>query len=530
MQPDDSSQHSRLLGSVLSIQGALVVGHLLDRAFTGATPVMIGDLVGIAAGDRRVFGVVHSLRKGRRIDDKPLIEVHLLGESVAEGVGGAHVFRRGVTVYPGLDALIHRATPDEIRLVYAQPRLANVRIGTLRHDAAIPAYTLVDGLLGKHFAILGSTGSGKSCAVTVILRAIIEAHPCAHVLMIDPHDEYAPAFGELAQRLDPSSLDLPYWLMTYDEIAAILAPARDERGYAEGAILKEAIYRARLTWAGAEAGSHITVDTPIPYRLSDLERLIEEAMGALDKPEGAAPYRHLLARLRGVRADPRYAFIFQALHVRDSMATVLSRIFRIPVAGKPVTLIDISAIPSEVVDVVVSLLCRLAFEFGLWSDRGAMTPVLLVCEEAHRYIPSEGAPAFEPSRRAIGRIAKEGRKYGVSLCLVSQRPAELSPTSLSQCGTIIALRMSNERDQNFVRNVLPDGSEWLIRSLPALGTGEAVAIGEGVSVPMQIHFDMLEPQHQPASQTPVFSRAWRDEEPGPEVLKDTIGRWRHLRR
>lgn len=529
MSPDEGSQHSRLLGSVLSVQGALVVGHLLDRAFTGATPVMIGDLVGIAAGDRRVYGVVHALRKGRRIDDKTLIEVHLLGEAVEEP-GSVPRFRRGVTVYPGLDALIHHATADEVRTVYAQPTAANVRIGSLRHDAGIPAYGLVDGLLGKHFAILGSTGSGKSCAVTVILRALIEAHPCSHIVMIDPHDEYGPAFGDLAQRLGPASLELPYWLMTYDEIAAILAPARDERGYAEGAILKEAVYRARLAWLGDDAGGHVTVDTPVPYRLSDLERLIEEAMGALDKPDGAAPFRHLLARLRSVRADPRYAFIFQALHVRDSMAAVLGRLFRIPVAGKPVTLIDISAVPSEVVDVVVSLLCRLVFEFGLWSDRAAMTPVLLVCEEAHRYVPADGAPAFEPSRRAIGRIAKEGRKYGVSLCLVSQRPAELSATSLSQCGTIVALRMSNERDQTFVRNVLPDGSEWLIRSLPALGTGEAVVIGEGVSVPMQIHFDTLEPRHQPASQTPAFSRAWLDDAPGPEVLKDTVTRWRHLRR
>ena len=530
MHSDDSGQPHRLLGSVLSIQGALVVGHLLDRAFTGASPVMIGDLVGIQASARRVYGVVHSLRKGRRIDDKPLIEVHLLGETVDEPAGDGIRFRRGVTVYPGLDALIHRATTEETRLVYAQPTAANVRIGALRHDVDIPAYALVDGLLGKHFAVLGSTGSGKSCAVSVILQAIIERHPCAHVVMFDPHAEYGPAFGELAQRLDPSNLDLPYWLMTYDEIAAILAPARDDRGYAEGAILKEAVYRARLAWLGSDAGRHVTVDTPVPYRLSDLERLIEDAMGALDKPEGAAPYRHLLARLRSVRADPRYAFIFQALHVRDSMAAVLGRLFRMPVAGKPVTLIDISSIPSEVVDVVVSLVCRLVFEFGLWSDRSAMTPVLLVCEEAHRYVPAEGAPAFEPSRRAIGRIAKEGRKYGVSLCLVSQRPAELAPTSLSQCGTIIALRMSNERDQNFVRNVLPDGSEWLIRALPALGTGEAVAIGEGVSVPMQIHFDTLAPERQPASQTPAFSRAWQSDAPGPEVLGDTVRRWRHLRR
>jgi DNA helicase HerA-like ATPase len=518
-----------VLGSVLSIEGAVVTGQLLDRAFTGPTPVKIGDLVAIPAGVDRVFGVVHSLRKGRRIDDKPVMEVHLLGEAIGDEQPPR--FRRGVSVYPGLDALVYQSSREETNAVYAQPRAANVRIGSLRHDATIPAYALVDGLLGKHFAILGSTGSGKSCAVTVILRAIVEAHPLAHILMIDPHDEYGPAFGDLAQRLDPSTLELPYWLMNFDELAAILAPARDERGYSEAAILREAVFRARRLWLGGESGnSHLTVDTPVPYRLSDLERLIDDAMGALDKPDGAAPYRHLLARLRSIRRDPRYSFIFHTLHVRDSMAAVLGQLFRIPVDGKPVTLIDISAIPSEVVDIVVSLLCRLCFEFGLWSDRAAMSPLLLVCEEAHRYVPAEGAPAFEPSRRAIGRIAKEGRKYGVSLCLVSQRPAELSPTALSQCGTIIALRMSNERDQTFVRNVLPDGSEWLIRSLPALGAGEAVMIGEGASVPMQVQFDKLDPAHQPASQTPSFSNAWCDSRPGPESLTATVARWRHLRR
>jgi hypothetical protein len=528
MYPDDGGPQSRVLGSVLAIEGAVVTGQLLDRAFTGPTPVKMGDLVAIPAGGGRVFGVVHGLRQGRRIDDKAVLEVHLLGET--QGSGPTLRFRRGISVYPGLDALVYQATPEELAVVYAQPRVANVRVGSLRHDADIPAYALVDGLLGKHFAILGSTGSGKSCAVAIVLRAIVEAHPAAHILVIDPHDEYSQAFGDLALRLDPTTLELPYWLMSFDELAAILAPARDDRGYAEGAILKEAVYKARRLWLGGDEQSHLTVDTPVPYRLSDLERLIDEAMGALDKPEGAAPYRHLLARLRSVRRDPRYGFIFHTLHVRDNMAAVLGRLFRIPVAGKPLTLIDISAIPSEVVDVIVSLLCRLCFEFGLWSDRGAMTPLLLVCEEAHRYVPAEGAPAFEPSRRAIARIAKEGRKYGISLCLVSQRPAELSPTSLSQCGTIIALRMSNERDQAFVRNVLPDGSEWLIRSLPALGTGEAVVIGEGASVPMQIQFMELDPAHQPASQTPAFSRAWSDELPGPESLEATVRRWRHLRR
>jgi uncharacterized protein len=249
-------------------------------------------------------------------------------------------------------------------------------------------------------------------------------------------------------------------------------------------------------------------------------------MGTLNKPEGAAAYRHLLSRLASVREDRRYGFMFQSLYLRDNLDAILGRLLRLPVAGKPVTLLDISGVPSEVVNVVVSLLCRLIFEFALWSEREHSPPLLLVCEEAHRYVPGDGLPVFEPTRRAIDRIAKEGRKYGVSLCLVSQRPLELSTSSLSQCGTVVALRMSNERDQQFVRNALPDGFDWLIGALPALGTGEAVVVGEGVTVPMQIQFRQLDPAEQPASQTPAFSRSWSNDDVDTAFLRRTIGRWR----
>ena len=241
--------------------------------------------------------------------------------------------------------------------------------------------------------------------------------------MIDPHNEYAAALGERALRLDPSNLELPYWLLTFEEIATVLTSGSDGRGYAEGAILRDAILRAKLLYLGAAADTaHITVDTPVPYRLADLARVIEDGMGTLNKPEGAAAYRHLLSRLASVREDRRYGFMFQSFYLRDNLDAILGRLLRLPVDGQPVTVLDISGVPSEVVNVVVSLLCRLIFEFALWSEREHSPPILLVCEEAHRYVPADGAPTFEPTRRAIDRIAKEGRKYGVSLCLVSQRP------------------------------------------------------------------------------------------------------------
>ncbi|MFZ1430576.1 MAG: DUF87 domain-containing protein [Geminicoccaceae bacterium] len=515
----------QMVGHVVAMQGATVSGLLLGLAGGGTAPVVIGDLVAIPTVLGRAFGIVHGLRKGRRDEDRPAVEIQMLGE-VNHGPRG-RAFRRGVSSYPTLDAPIFRAGRDETAAVYAKPADAHVVVGHLRHNHELPACLAIDGLLGKNLAILGSTGSGKSCAVTVVLQSLLDTYPFAHMLVIDPHNEYAAAFGERALRLDPTNLELPYWLLTFDEIAVVLTSGDASRAYAEGAILKDAIVRAKQLYLGAAAETaHITVDTPVPYRLSDLARVIEEAMGTLNKAEGAAAYRHLLARLASVREDRRYSFMFQSIYLRDSFEAILGRLLRLPVAGQPVTLIDISGVPSEVVNIVVSLLCRLIFEFALWSEREHSPPLLLVCEEAHRYVPADGAPVFEPTRRAIDRIAKEGRKYGVALCLVSQRPSELSASSLAQCGTIVALRLSNERDQHFVRNALPDGFDWLIGALPALGTGEAVVVGEGVTVPMQIQFRSLRPEQQPASRTPSFSRAWSAEVANGEFVGRTVVRWR----
>ena len=510
-----------IVGQVVAVKGASLTGSMLPLARDN--DLSIGDLVAIPTARGRAFGVINGLRKGRRDEDRSAIDVQLLGEVI--GAPGSLAFQRGVTAYPALDAPLLAVRPEEIAAVYARPAAANIEIGCLRHDEALPAYLATDQLLGKNLAILGSTGSGKSCAVTVVLRSLLERHPCAHILMLDPHNEYAAALGERALRLDPTNLELPYWLLTFEEIAVVLTSSAEGRAYGEGVILRDAILRAKQIYRGDEQ-SHITVDTPVPYRLSDLARVIEDAMGTLNKPEGATAYRQILARLQSVREDRRYGFMFQSIYLRDNLDAILGRLLRLPVAGQPVTILDLSGVPSEVVNVVVSLLCRLIFEFALWSEREHSPPLLLVCEEAHRYVPADGTPVFEPTRRAIDRIAKEGRKYGVSLCLVSQRPSELSTSSLSQCGTIIALRTSNERDQQFVRRALPDGFDWLIAALPALATGEAVIAGEGVSVPMQVQFRQLARNEQPASQTPAFSRAWSHEVPDQAFIHRTISRWR----
>jgi Helicase HerA, central domain len=201
----------------------------------------------------------------------------------------------------------------------------------------------------------------------------------------------------------------------------------------------------------------LSVETPTPFKVSDLLRFISEAMGRLDKPDTSMPYLRLRNRLEALRDDRRFSFMFSDWLVgHDALSQIVGRLLRIPVSGKPLTVMDLSGVPSEIADVVVSLSCRLLFDFVVWSDRGRMPPVLLVCEEAHRYVPADERVGFAATARAITRIAREGRKYGVALALISQRPSELSTQALSQCGTIFALRLANELDYGFMGTVMPD--------------------------------------------------------------------------
>ncbi|MGI9506891.1 MAG: helicase HerA domain-containing protein [Geminicoccaceae bacterium] len=517
----------RLLGHVISVSGSLVWGVFEPGSIH---PVEIGAIVRLQGAFGRSFGIVTSLKRdGRRAgDDQRMVEVRMLGEVLE----GSQTFQCGVSQHPALDSPIYLAERSELSLIYQQPEASTIRLGTLRQADGLPAYAVTDQLLGKHFAVLGTTGAGKSCSVTVILKSILEANPFGHIIMLDPHNEYGRAFGSSAEVLNPQTLKLPYWLLNFEEISEVLVNRESaESAYIEAAILRDAILRARKQAFGQGKDSeHITVDTPTPYRLSELVRIIKEDMGAFNRAEQVASYQHLIARIERVAADRRFAFMFSSFMVQDNMRQVLSSILRIPVDSKPVTIIDLSGMPSEIVDVVVSVLCRLVFEFVLWTDRSKAPPILLVCEEAHRYVPRDDDDAFAPTKRAISRIAKEGRKYGLSLGLVTQRPSELSVSSLSQCNTIFALRMGNEHDLNFVQHAIPEGSRWLTETMPSLNTREAVVVGAGVSVPMHIRFDELPPEHRPASTTPPFSSVWQRDQGDADLIDLTIRRWRHQMR
>ncbi len=519
------------IGRIVSIRGSVIWGALFDDIDgLAARAARMGTLVSMRGPESRVFGIVNRLEReqqaGSAQSERTVFEIQVLGEIADDRTG----FQRGVSSYPPLDAPVTTITIRDIATIYARPRCSNVHIGQLRHNPKVPAFVLTDSLLGKHFAVLGTTGTGKSCATTVILRSVLDEHPQGHVVLIDPHNEYGAAFADRAELLNPGNLHLPYWLLNFEEIAHIIlgGSSRDQKD-SQATLLRNAIIQAKTQFVGGQNDSPITVDTPVPYRLSDLMSALKDAMGMFNKAEGSAIYLGLMNRIESLSVDQRYGFMFSSLAVRDNMEQILAQLLRIPTNGKPMTIIDISGLPSEVVDVVVSVLFRLTFELAVWSERGKAPPVLLVCEEAHRYVPEESDVGFAPTKRVIAQIAKEGRKYGVTLCLVSQRPSELSVSSLAQCNTIFALRMSNEHDQAFVSQTLSENARWLVDSLPSLNTQEAVVVGDGVTVPVHIRFKDLPLDHRPASHDPSYADSWCQEADA-RFLGSAIDRWRRQTR
>jgi hypothetical protein len=531
---DLQMQPNTRIGRIIAVSAAQIVGLLQPRDKNGlvvpSTPLEMGALVKIYTRASTVYGMVSGLRVplpsvASFDDDLKIVEIELLGEKSNGAAGDAQGFRRGVSIFPALEDPIDLATQADIAEVYAPPQVSTAPVGTIHQDDSVTAYLLIDDLLGKHFSIVGTTGSGKSCAVATILRAVIGRMPNAHVLLIDPHNEYASTFGAQACVLSPSDgLHLPYWLFNFEELAELVL-GRDHDSE-QVKVLADAVLAAKHTHfikSGLE--QHGTVDTPVPYRMSDVIRFLDTAMGALNRGESVPAYQAVKARVMALQTDTRYAFVFGAsLSMRDDMSDVLSQLFRIPVAGQPVTILDISGVPSEVLNVVISVICRLTFDFALWSENP--TPITIVCEEAHRYAPRDRQLGFEPAKRALSRIAKEGRKYGVSLCVVSQRPTDLAPGLLSECNTLFALRMSNQEDQEIVRGALPEASHGLMNFLPALRNGEAIAVGEGVSMPMRICFAPLPVENQPRSSTASFARAWSSDIVDRNAIHQTIDRWR----
>lgn len=442
-----------------------------------------------------------------------IASVDLLGEIL--NAADKAKFQRGVTNYPTIGDSVDLITSQELRTIYAPIGSDQINVGFLQQDRSVIAYVDIEEMLSKHFAVLGSTGVGKSTGVSLLLNEILKARPNLRIFLLDVHNEYGRCFGDRALVLNPRNLKLPFWLFNFEEIVDVLFGGR--AGVPEELdVLAEVIPIAKGIYTQYQNTDRLglkridpkqigfTVDTPVPYRLVDLISLIDERMGKLENRSSRIIYHKLISRIEAVRNDPRYAFMFDNANVGgDTMAEVISHLFRLPANGKPMTVMQLAGFPAEVIDSVVSVLCRMAFDFGLWSD--GVSPMLFVCEEAHRYASADRNIGFGPTRKAVSRIAKEGRKYGVYLGLITQRPAELDATIISQCNTLFTMRLANDRDQALLRAAVSDAAANLLSFVPSLGTREVLAFGEGVALPTRLRFKEVPPHQLPRGEATISS-------------------------
>ncbi len=526
---DDAQPDSRVLGHVVQCDGArATVAAFADGNDGAATGLWtVGRLVSINLGSARTVGLVYSISRTEKVwnaDRQNAIEVsvELIGEVRDAPPANRPVFDRGITVYPYIGAIAHRIRSRDLQAIYDLAGRKAIRIGSLSQDDKIDACIAIDDTLSRHFAVVGTTGVGKSTAVSLLLRKALAARPDLRVLILDPHNEFAPSLADHALRIDAASLDLPFWLFRLEELTEVLFRGR-EAVAEEVDLLRDLIPIAKNHYRSPNSGVYarrgvdaLTADTPVPYRMADLLRLIDERMGQLEAKNDRPTYRSLKVRLESALADPRYRFMFNSRLIEDTIHETVGKIFRVPHHGRPVTCFEMAGLPSEVVNSVCSVLARLAFDLALWSE--GRLRLLVLCEEAHRYMPADPRLGFAPTRHALSRIAKEGRKYGCYLGVVTQRPGELDPTVLSQCSTVFAMRLANEQDQAIIRSAIADSSASTLSFLSSMGQREAIAFGEGVATTMRLKFEKLDPAFIPGA-----AGKGDDEEPTTEGEIDLAG-------
>ncbi len=341
----------------------------------------VGSQVKVRIGSNWLVAGIRNQKMHSRDAGLIIATVDFLGEGDEELLTGKiNNFRRGVTRYPIPGSPVYAATSGNLRQIYAADNRPHVEIGTIYPTKDTRAALYIDPMLGKHFALLGSTGTGKSTSAALILHKIIEAAPEGHVVMIDPHGEYAAAFKGQGAIFDVDNLAMPYWLLNFEEHCEVFLTSEGADRQMDRDILSRCLLAARAKNKAAEGVSKLTIDSPVPYLLSDLLNIVQLEMGKLDKSTSSAPFMRIKTKIEELRTDPRYNFMFSGMLVGDTMASFLGKIFRLPGDGRPISIIDVSGVPSDVVRVVVAVLARMVFDYATWSRDEPLRPILLVCD------------------------------------------------------------------------------------------------------------------------------------------------------
>lgn len=567
------SRDPTFLGSVASVSGSAVSVRLAQSVASGLSMIegrayrigQVGSFVRIPQGYQDLYGVVSGVGASAapksgispEVDTGRWMEVQLVGEAISG------VFERGISQYPNVGDGVHITTERSLSKIYGTSDQGQIVIGSLSSAESIPAKLSLNELITRHSAILGSTGSGKSTTIASLLRAIAssvegaEQYPSARILMLDIHGEYSAALSDIATifSVDPQAgeqeLLMPYWALDASDLLGFLTGGVDgprETAFTDKVFQLKVASHAAQNFPGVQESS-ITVDTPLPFSLKQLwydlidfeiatfegqnrdqstrqnagdpDQLIAptykpHAMGAQGPflNQQAIGIRRQLNQLRSLLLDRRYNFLLHPGDWEPGLDGAINRDLDELLAGwiggpKPITILDLSGVPSLVLERLVGSILKVVYESIFWSreksEGGIERPLLVVMEEAHRYLSSD---AKGLASQTVQKIAKEGRKYGVGAMVISQRPSEVDETILSQCGTYFALRLSNPQDRARVQGTLPDGLVSLLEVLPVLRTGEAIVMGEAAKLPMRCRITLPQKEHQPKSSDPKVSERW----------------------
>lgn len=568
------------IGTVIEVDGTHIVaeldGHLaeLTRVYNGNIyPIgQFGSVLKIHFGRRILYAYVSRLRMKAEFEhergiakndasEARVIEADLFGEAewvLKEGAWKLK-FDRGVATFPLPQQRVFLTPRNELVDVFGRGNASSIYLGDLVGSGSTPFFLDVNELLGKHCAILGSTGAGKSGTVASLLHGLLE-HGTTHsisdwhptIVILDPHNEYGAAFADHVRlSTDEGTLQLPYWLLDLDETVSLVIGKTEFAATSQTNILKIALTDARLDAARSIKldPNQLTVDSPVPYVLGNPAGLdhfgmrngVPEHTGLVgyinkQRPGGSdkkahEEYSKIIRKLDTLVRDSRLQFMMRPWSPasEDPLSAVFAQFLG---AGDPIRIVDLSGVPNEVAGAASSAIARLIFNTKVWqtSEEREKSPVLIVCEEAHRYVPNSGEAQYAAARQAIQRIAKEGRKYGIGMMLVSQRPSEVDATVLSQCNSWLVLRVSNDNDREHVRAILPDSLSGLSKVLSGLRQREVIVVGLAASIPARVRVRALTKGQLPNSHDVRFVDGWCHTPPTEKDLQSLGLRWRYQNR
>ncbi len=578
------------LGSVSAVAGSSLTVELAPQVSSGLLIIggkthrvgQVGSFVRIPQGYNNLYGLIAETSESSSVDeigdthetDRRWIKIELVGETIGDE------FERGISQYPSINDEAHLVVESDLRKIYGGADSGQIVVGTLSSSDSIKVSIDLDKLVTRHSAVLGSTGSGKSTSVSSLLRSIVTdehgatSYPAARIVLIDIHGEYSAALGDIASvfsvipKNGETKLHIPYWCVSSENLIDFLCGPISE---GNKSLIFDRIVEQKLAFiknnavAGIDLG-RVTADTPIPFNLKqiwhdmmvydnanwdDEEKTVASFADKGDaetlsppkfKPPSAgkaAPHKgnggvmkKQLDLMRSRLLDNQFSFFMSPgdwqpdadLKVKKDLAELIKNWLG---HDKPITILDLSGMPSTRLDLLLGSVLDIIFESALWGrnykEGMKNRPVLLVLEEAHRYL-SAGATGL--AKGMVQKIAKEGRKFGVGAMLVSQRPSEIDETILSQCGTLFALRINNATDRSRVKSAMSEGISGIVDSLPVLRTGEAVIAGEAARLPMRCRFKLPREGHFPDSKDPVVAASW-SKAVGEEDYSALVSAWRN---